>query len=87
MKLECRPWQVVVNDYDRDDTLMYMDPPYHPGTLRSKTPLYRYDLSADEHVNLLLRLKRCQAKVVLCGYPHPTYDLFLSDWVRLDKEN
>ena len=37
-------------------------------------------------MDLLLRLKRCRARVLLCGYAHPTYDLLLSDWARLETK-
>ncbi len=86
VKLECRPWQVMVDYYDRDDTLFYLDPPYHPDTLKTHDNLYRHVMSADEHANLLLRLRRCRAKVLLCGYPHPMYDLMLDDWRRLESK-
>ena len=84
VKLECLPWQDVIDRYDRDGTLMYLDPPYHPDTRSSAGALYRYELSAQDHVDLLLRLRRCRARVLICGYPHPTYDNLLSDWVQLE---
>jgi DNA adenine methylase len=84
VKLECQPWQAILDRYDRDGTLLYLDPPYHPETLNSQSALYRYVLSAEEHVDLLLRLKRCRARVLICGYPHPTYDSILADWVQLE---
>jgi DNA adenine methylase len=82
VKLECRPWQSVVDYYDGEDTFFYLDPPYHPRARKSNSPLYRHELSADEHTNLLLRLQDCQSKVMICGYRDPLYDLLLSDWVR-----
>jgi DNA adenine methylase len=85
VKLERLPWQEVVDRYDKDGTLLYCDPPYHPETLSSRGKLYRFALSAEEHDELLARLRRCRARVLLCGYPHPSYDSVLWDWVQLEK--
>ena len=41
-------------------------------------------MPAQEHVDLLVRLRQCRAHVLLCGYPHPTYDDLLSDWVQME---
>ena len=84
VKLECLPWQKVIERYDRADTLMYVDPPYHPDSRNSSAPLYRHVLSAEDHLDLLVRLRQCRARVLLCGYPHPVYDDLLSDWVQLE---
>ena len=86
VRLECRPWQVLLDVWDKEGSLLYCDPPYHPSTLRNIDKLYHHVLSKDEHVDLLLRLNLCRAKVLVCGYGHPTYDLILSDWVRLQKD-
>jgi len=61
------------------------DPPYHPQTLSSQGQLYRFTMTAGEHADLLLRLRQCKARVLLCGYPHATYDALLSDWVQLER--
>ena len=87
VKLECLPWREVVDRYDKEGTLLYCDPPYHPETLSSQGKLYRFALSAHEHVELLERLRQCRALVLLCGYPHPTYDSVLSDWVQLETRS
>ena len=84
VKLECLPWQGTIDRYDKAGTLMYCDPPYYPDTLSSQGKLYRYVMSAEEHIELLTQLRRCQALVLLCGYPNPTYDALLSDWVQLE---
>jgi len=85
VKLECLPWQNIVDRYDRDGTLLYADPPYHPEALSSQGKLYRFTMTAGEHADLLLRLRRCKARVLLCGYPHTLYDTVLADWVQLER--
>ena len=77
----------IIDRYDGDDTLLYLDPPYHPKTLSSSAALYRHVMSAQEHVDLLVRLQCCRARVLLCGYPHPTYDDLLADWVQMETRS
>ncbi len=87
VKLECRPCWALIEKYDRENSLLYCDPPYHPLSLGIPNDrFYRHTMSSEEHVNLLLRLTRCKAKVILCGYPTPTYDCLLSHWVRLERK-
>jgi DNA adenine methylase len=84
VKLENLPWETVIDRYDRDGTLLYCDPPYFPPALSSAGKLYRHVLTADEHVALLMRLRRCRAHVLLCGYPHPVYQRLLADWATME---
>ena len=84
VKLECMTWESLIDRYDRDGTLLFCDPPYHPDAISSQGKLYRFVMSAQEHIDLLLRLRRCSARVVLCGYPNSAYDDLLSDWVQME---
>jgi DNA adenine methylase len=83
VKLECRAWQDMLRHYDRDDGMLYLDPPYHPDTLNTNENLYRYVMTAQEHVELLTQLRQCRSRVMVCGYPHPLYNKILSGWVEL----
>jgi DNA adenine methylase len=83
VRLECLPWQELIDRYDRNDALLYCDPPYHPDTCNGAVKQYRHTMSAQDHVDLLVRLRRCRSRVLLCGYSHSTYDELLADWVQL----
>ncbi|AXK43721.1 DNA adenine methylase [Erythrobacter aureus] len=80
----------VIEKYRTSDTLLYVDPPYHPSTRHDKISVgdtyraYGHELDADGHEKLLVALRETPAMVMLSGYRCEIYDDMLSDWVRLD---
>ncbi len=73
----------VIRDYDRDDTVIYCDPPYLKAT-RAAPDVYAHEMSDEQHRTLLETLKASKAKVLLSGYRCPLYDEMLPDWRRED---
>jgi len=61
-------------------TLVYCDPPYLMSTRSSQRRVYRYELEADRHRELLDVLLGLSALVMVSGYPSEMYDLALSSW-------
>ncbi len=59
--------------------LVYCDPPYLLST-RTSGPMYRYELTERDHVELLGTLKTLPAMVVLSGYESPLYLEMLEGW-------
>ncbi len=72
VQIEHDTWERVVDRYDTPETLFYLDPPYHPETLRERQP-YRHVLTAEDHEHLVARLLRLQGMAALSGYDHPVY--------------
>lgn len=67
IQVECQDWELVLDDYDAENALYYLDPPYAPST-RSSNADYDHELSSDDHRRLLARLLTLQASWVLSGY-------------------
>lgn len=61
------------------DTLIYVDPPYHPDT-RRRSRVYRHDYSAEDHERLLECLTALPCKVMISGYASPLYKRCLHGW-------
>lgn len=59
--------------YDGPNTLFYLDPPYVKDT-RSHKNVYNHEMSNEEHLKLLNRLKFIKGKAVISGYQNPLYD-------------
>jgi DNA adenine methylase len=79
--LECRPALEVIDSYDREGVVMYVDPPYVGSTGRAVG--YREEMMREaDHVELIERLLRCKAFIFLSGYAHPMYDMLLGSWAR-----
>jgi hypothetical protein len=61
-------------------TLVYCDPPYLMSTRSSQHRVYRYELEASRHEELLRVLVRLPCMVQLSGYDSPMYSQALSLW-------
>jgi|ERR1700733_9166378 len=59
VQIECLPYSEVLNRFDRQATLFYLDPPYYDRTL------YRFNFTDDDFVKLAERLRRLHGKFVL----------------------
>ena len=79
--LECESWRFVLDRYDSETTCFFVDPPYHPETVKNQC--YSHTMTRDEHHELLIRLRKVKGFVMLCGYEHESYDALLWDWRRM----
>ncbi len=71
----------LIEKYDRDDALIYCDPPYLPQTrYKGITNHYANEMSFEDHEKFLDVLLACKGKVVLSGYHSELYDQKLSGW-------
>lgn len=83
--VENRPATTVMAQHDSADTLHYVDPPYIHET-RSSAHAYAFEMTDEDHGDLLQYLKTVDGMVVLSGYPHPLYEEALSDWRRTERK-
>lgn len=88
--IEQRPAIDVIQQHDSPKTLHYCDPPYPASTRSQKkrtSPIYRHEMTDDEHRELAEALRSVQRMVVLSGYPCKLYDEELyPDWIRTERE-
>ena len=77
VQIESRDWREVLARYDGPDAVFYLDPPYLPATRRPNRQKggksYAYDLSPDDHAELVARAPNLQASVLVSGYDHGLY--------------
>lgn len=85
--IENRDAEQVIEQYDTDATLHYVDPPYMLETWRkSDRKVYKHLYSDDDHEHLLTRLKSVKGYVVLSGYNSELYRDTLTGWRIAKKE-
>ena len=85
--IENLTWQEIVNVYDHENTLFYLDPPYVFGARSNgHTKVYAHEMSDADHLELLERLQAVKGMVVLSGYHHPMYDAALQGWPHFETE-
>jgi DNA adenine methylase len=85
--IENRPALEVVEQFDRHDTLFYLDPPYVRSTRRTADRNgYAHEMKDDDHRELAERLHRSEAMIVISGYPSELYDDELyPGWQRVTR--
>ena len=73
----------LIKKYDKEDTLFYLDPPYISDTRKQKKS-YDYEMTDEQHKELVDILIEVKGKVVLSGYDHPIYNKLLDNgWSKV----
>jgi len=75
VQIECHPYEKILEAYDSHETLFYLDPPYVHDTRKSGK--YRYELTNEEHKEMISRILKVKGMVVLSGYRHEIYEQLL----------
>lgn len=70
-----------INQYNNEKVFMYIDPPYVLKTRKQKQ--YEYEMSDEDHKNLLIALISSKAKIILSGYECDLYNEYLFDWRKI----
>lgn len=74
---------VLIERYNRDDCLIYADPPY---LLETRTQrYYAHEMTDEQHVRLLETLKAHRGYVLLSGYDNDLYNDILKGWTKVTK--
>jgi len=70
----------MVHNAIPDDALIYLDPPYLLETRSSKHPLYRFEMTGEQHETLLGIIRRLSCSIAISGYWSDLYGQALHDW-------
>lgn len=76
-----------MRDHDTKSTLHFVDPPYVHDTRVgvTKNSAYRFEMTNEEHKELLDELKGLHGMVIVCGYESELYNDALLGWRRLTR--
>ena len=76
----------IVKVWDEDETLFYLDPPYlHSTRSEGTTNAYEYELTVEDHINMLHLANNARGKVIISGYASPLYNRNLKEWTCQKK--
>lgn len=81
VQIENLPALELISRYNSADVFIYADPPYLRETRTQK--LYKYEMSAEDHVALLEELLSHPGKVLLSGYDNMLYNDMLCEWNKV----
>jgi DNA adenine methylase len=77
-QIENRPAIQLIQEFDDPETLIYVDPPYLPELLNNH--YYSYEMTMEEHIQLLDVLNHSISKIILSGYESDLYNDKLKKW-------
>jgi DNA adenine methylase len=85
VQIECLDFRKFLPKYDSEETLFYHDPPYVPSTRTDGG--YEYEMTEEDHEELVEILLALQGKSILSGYANPIYKkLEDAGWERHDYD-
>lgn len=79
--VENRPALELLKSEDSLGTLFYLDPPYLHQT-RTTKDAYEYEMTTEDHVELLIAVNNVKGMVMISGYASDLYDKALSKFNR-----
>jgi len=79
VQIENRNVLELIPVYNRENVLMYLDPPYLMET-RTNKKVYRHEFSAEEHEELLKLITCSKARIIISGYESELYGKYLGGW-------
>lgn len=83
VRIENRDWRPVIEAYDAEDTLFYLDPPYVHGTRRDGW--FNCEMTNEDHQALVERILYLKGYAIISGYPNEFYlPLEENGWTRID---
>jgi len=65
--------------YNRENVLIYLDPPYLLETRKNKK-VYPHEFADDDHEELLKIITSLKAKIIISGYKNELYCRYLDGW-------
>jgi len=84
VQIDCRDALEVIQYWDSPDTLFYVDPPYVSETRKDRS-VYAYEMTDEQHKELVELLLGIKGKAVVSGYEHPLYSPFLQAGWKVHK--
>jgi DNA adenine methylase len=83
VQIENRDAFSLIEKYNRDNVLMYLDPPYVFNTRKNKK-IYKHELSDGDHARLCDLVNASSARIVLSGYANPIYESLLNGFRKTE---
>lgn len=78
VQIENRPALKLIKEFDHENVLIYADPPYVLSTRQHKQ--YRYEMTDDDHCELLEVLCKSRSMIMISGYDCDLYNDYLHSW-------
>jgi len=74
-------------DIPPNNTFIFLDPPYLLNTRKSQKPVYKFEMTKQQHIELLdliTQREMQEYKIMICCYPNDLYHEYLGGWEHHD---
>lgn len=85
VQIENRPAVELIKRFNSEKVLIYADPPYLTST--RKRNIYKYEMTDQEHEELLKVLLAHKGSVIISGYDNEMYNEYLKTWKKYQINN
>lgn len=85
VQIENRPAVELLQKFNYPNVLFYLDPPYVLSSRRSKQKQYRYEMSDEDHEELLDGCNCHKGKIIISGRESKIYEDKLKHWHRVES--
>ncbi len=82
--IQNKDFKFILNQYNKDNTFIYCDPPYIKSTRISKE-VYDREFTDNDHKDLLDIVTNHKAKILISGYNSKLYNDKLKNWNKYEK--
>lgn len=82
--IENRPALSLLERFDTKKTLFYLDPPYPNSTRSNKSKYsgYKFNMTDEDHKELLTKIKELKGFVIISSYENDLYETELIGWTK-----
>ncbi len=81
VQIECKDALGLIDRYNQDNVLMFLDPPYVLST-RTNKKIYNHEFTDNDHFRLCSLIKDSKAKILISGYDNDLYNTILAHWKK-----
>lgn len=79
VQIENRPAIQLIDEFAYKNVLIYADPPYVISSRSCKRSQYRFEMTDNDHIEMLKHLKQHPGPVIISGYDNQIYNDLLRD--------
>lgn len=87
VQIDNSPAIEIIRRFNCQNVFMYVDPPYIRSTRLHKKAQYKYEMTDQDHTELLEELLKSKAKIIISGYQSELYDEFLKKWKKIETNS
>lgn len=70
----------IIQLWNNSNVFIYIDPPIMPGSRVKETDSLEIEMTTDDHVDYLHKIKDTKAKVLISSHPNNVYNKHLKSW-------